>query len=151
MRYWLFLPMFMCRSVCQSVCLSRGLKWKWCMQCKPYAVYAGSFSTAFAKCHWPLVFVNEHNIFGVFCWFTVLRGCAVHWSKAGVWHTNWYRSTARVLPQFSASCPAASVGHHQSAAAHSAARWRTRLGPLRSAFVTVSLSEFNCWAEDDER
>jgi len=54
MRCWLFLPMF-ALSICQSVCLSRGLNRWWCVQCMPRAVCAGSFSAVFAKCLWPLV------------------------------------------------------------------------------------------------
>jgi len=52
MRCWLGTDV---RGFCSSVCLSRSLNLRQCVQCMPYAVCEGSFSAAFAKCLWPLV------------------------------------------------------------------------------------------------
>jgi len=38
-----------CLSVCQSVCLSRGLNLRQLVHCTLRAVFAGSFSAAFVK------------------------------------------------------------------------------------------------------
>jgi len=46
-------------SVCQSVCLSRGLNWQRWMQCTPRAMCVGSFGAVFAKCFWPLVHISS--------------------------------------------------------------------------------------------
>jgi len=49
-----------CLSVCQFLCLSRGLGRRQRVQCMPYAVCAGSFGATFAKYIW-LLSVSFHS------------------------------------------------------------------------------------------
>jgi len=72
-----------CLSVCQSVCLPRGLNRRRRVQCTPRAVCAGSFGAAFAECLWLLAYCLSVCL-SVCLWFVFSLSIVGYGQSSGV-------------------------------------------------------------------